>query len=69
VGKGLNGGDDDLFAGFQGVGQFAAAAHGGHHAFYVGILFDGVSDLPVEDHPVGDHHDGVEDGFVGVKAG
>jgi hypothetical protein len=42
---------------------------GRDHPVYVCILFDGVPNLAVEYHPVGDDDDGVENGFVGVEAG
>ena len=67
--KGLNGGNNDFLARFQGFGQFGTATHGRYHPFHVGILFDGVPNLAIKDHSIGYNNDGVEDGFVGVEAG
>ena len=54
--------DDDLPARFDKAAQVARTIGVAHRRPDLGILLDRVVDLPVEDAPVGDHDDGVEDG-------
>ena len=60
----LNRRDDDLLAGLDEPAQVSGALRVPHRRADLGVLFDGVADLPVEDAPVGDHNDRVEDRSV-----
>ena len=56
----LNRRDDDLLAGLDEPAQVSGALRVPHRRADLGVLLDGVADLPVEDAPVGDHDDRVE---------
>ena len=53
--------DDDLLAGLDEAAQVARAVGMAHRRADLGVLADGGVDLPVENPPVGDHDDGIED--------
>ena len=58
--------DDDLPARLDEVAQVARAVRVSHRRADLGIPLDRVVDLAVEDAPVGDHDDGVEDGSAAL---
>ena len=57
----LDRGDDDLLAALDEPAQIARALGGRDRRPHLGVLPDRVPDLTVEDDPVGDHDDRVED--------
>ena len=66
-GKLLNGRDDDLLATLDEPAQVLGALRGPHRRADLGVLLDGVADLPVEDAPIGDHDDRVEDRSIVLR--
>ena len=53
--------NDDLLAGRDEAAQVAGARGMAHCRADLGVLLDGVADLLVEDAPIGNHDDRVED--------
>ena len=53
--------DDDLLAGLDEAAKVAGTPRVPHGRADLGVLPDRVADLPVEEEPVGDHDDGIED--------
>ena len=53
--------NDDLLAGRDEAAQVAGARGMAHRRADLGVLLDGVADLLVEDAPISDHDDGIED--------
>ena len=53
--------DDDLLAGLDEAAEIAGTIRVAHGRADLGVLLDRVADLPVEEEPVGDHDDGIED--------
>ncbi len=70
-GEGLNGGNDDLLAVTEKLGELGGL--GGRFTFLdrtdgggnLGKLLDGVANLLIEDTAVGDDNDGIKDGLLG----
>ena len=56
--------DDDLLAVLDELAQVARAFGVPHRRPHLGVLLDGVVNLPVEQNPVGHHDDRVEDVLV-----
>ena len=53
--------DDDLLAGLDEAAKVAGTLRVAHGRADLSVLLDRVADLPVEEEPVGDHDDGIED--------
>ena len=53
--------DDDLLAGLDEAAKVAGTLRVPHGRADLGVPLDRVADLPVEEEPVGDHDDGIED--------
>ena len=53
--------NDDFLAGLDEAAQVAGVLGMTHRRADLGVLLDGVADLLIEDAPVGDHDDGIED--------
>ncbi|OPY88472.1 MAG: hypothetical protein A4E72_01338 [Syntrophus sp. PtaU1.Bin208] len=69
VGKSLHRGNNDFLSGTQKLTELLCfarriAGYGADDRRDLGKLLDGVADLFVEDAPVGDHNDGIEQGFA-----
>ena len=65
LGELLDGGDDDLLAALEKAAQIGGVLRVPYGCAYLGELPDGVADLAVQDAPVGDHDDRVEDRRAG----
>jgi hypothetical protein len=64
LGELLDGRDDDLLPALDGGAELAAVGDGGDEALGALELADGLAELLVEEAPVGDDDDGVEDAAV-----